>query len=164
MPSQPSDNEPVSVDDWYHTKNSAPTTTEVLLCTLLIQLVVGNGREGFMGAVEAEMAPNSVPQGGGGRCGGHEDSSHATKVSEPVPGYGAVQLKQGCRPGDHQGIGKLPRYWKTGRGVALVNIHTYQRPQGRQAAGSCPCWHKVERSKVSRRGDSTDHHDDESQR
>ena len=58
MPSQPSDNEPVSVDDWYHTKNSAPTTTEVLLCTLLIQLVVGNGREGFMGAVEAEMAPN----------------------------------------------------------------------------------------------------------
>jgi hypothetical protein len=66
MPSQPSDNEPVSVDDWYHTKNSAPTTTEVLLCTLLIQLVVGNGREGFMGAVEAEMAPNSVPQGGGG--------------------------------------------------------------------------------------------------
>ena len=65
MPSQPCGSELVSVDNWYKTGNSAPTDTEVLLCTLLVEEVVGNDREAFMRAVEADMTANSVPQGGG---------------------------------------------------------------------------------------------------
>ena len=61
MTSQPPGINPVSVDNWYQTKKSAPTPAEVLLCILLVELVGGNGREGFMGVVEAEMTPNSVP-------------------------------------------------------------------------------------------------------
>ena len=66
MPSQPPTKELVSVDNWYETVNSAPTTTEVLLYTLLIELVVGADREPFIRAVEAEMTPNTVPQDGEG--------------------------------------------------------------------------------------------------
>lgn len=93
MPFQPSTRELVSVDNWYQLGNSSPTTTEVLVYTLLVELVVGPDREAFMGAVEAETTPNTVPQDG--------------------EGEGAVQLQ--CRPG----IGKLPRSWETERGVAL---------------------------------------------
>ena len=70
MPSQPPTKELVSVDNWYETVNSAPTTTEVLLYTLLIELVVGANREPFIRAFEAEMTPNTEPQGGGGGGGG----------------------------------------------------------------------------------------------
>ena len=58
MPFQPSTRELVSVDNWYQLGNSSPTTTEVLVYTLLVELVVGPDREAFMGAVEAEMTPN----------------------------------------------------------------------------------------------------------
>ena len=66
MPFQPSTRELVSVDNWYQLGNSSPTTTEVLVYTLLVELVVGTDREAFMGAVEAEMTPNTVPQDGEG--------------------------------------------------------------------------------------------------
>ena len=38
----------------------------MLFYTLLVELVLGPDREAFMGAVEAEMTPNTVPQDGEG--------------------------------------------------------------------------------------------------
>lgn len=162
MPSQSCGSELFSVDSWYKTGNSAPTDTEVLLCTLLIELVVGHDREAFMRAVEAEMTANRVPQGGG------EGVWRASKTF--IHNKGVVGRCLGLAMSNYskdtvQPIAKLPRSWETGRGVALrKHPHLYIVPRGRQAAGACPCGHKVLSSKESRPSVSKDRHDDESQR
>ena len=166
MPFQPSTRELVSVDNWYQLGNSSPTTTEVLFYTLLVELVLGTDREAFMGAVEAEKTPNTVPQDGEGEGVWRAPSTLTHyKGGGPVHWEGAVQLQQGRCPGYRQGIGNLPGTWEAGWGVALrQHPHLSIVPQERQAVGACSCWHKVQRSKESGRGASTDCHDDESQR
>jgi len=95
MPFQPSTRELVSVDNWYQLGKSSPTTTEVLVYTLLVELVVGPDREAFMGAVEAEMTPNTVPQ------------DHTTRV------WWAGALGRRC-PTTARTLSRLsPRYWQT---------------------------------------------------
>ena len=127
MPSQPPTKELVSVDNWYETVNSAPTTTEVLLYTLLIELVVGADREPFIRAraFEAEMTPNTEPQGGGGGGEGIKKACTQPWDSGPVPGDGAVQLQQGRRPVCRQvlvnslGAGRLDGV------LPSANLHKY---------------------------------------
>jgi len=125
MPSQPPTKELVSVDNWYETVNSAPTTTEVLLYTLLIELVVGADREPFIRAFEAEMTPNTEPQGGGGGVEGIKKARTQPWDSGPVPGDGAVQLQQGHRPVCRQvlvnslGAGRLDGV------LPSANLHKY---------------------------------------
>ena len=151
MPFQPSTRELVSVDNGYQLGNSSPTTTEVLVYTLLVELVVGPDREAFMGAVEAEMTPNQDGEGEGvwrapstlthykgvvGRCIGKALSNYSKDavqaVAQVLANFSGAGRLDGVLPSAN--LHKYLSYHREGKLLGPAPVGTKSKGQKRAVA------------------------------